>query len=112
MLAIPLTRAARQRARVQLAGQAVRLTVWWSLLAARWYLSIAWADDRPIALGMQIALYSRLLRARATLAGLRGDLMVVPPYRGAPEPGREAWSEGYRLLYLTAGEVGGLDVWR
>ena len=112
MQLIPLTDSAHQTARVRLAGQSVALRLSWAVLLGRWYLSLRWtANDRPIALGRQVVAASRLLRAGARVEGFVGDLVVDPPRRGTPNPGRDAWSTGYRLLYLTPDEDAGMSEW-
>ena len=96
---IPLTDDAAQTFRVNLGGQAVRLTVWWSPTTEGWYVSLAWQDRRSIIRG------ARLTDGGLPLDGIVTDFVGGLYVDGEGDLGREAWLGTHRLLYVTLAEL-------
>lgn len=103
---IPLTNEARQSLLLTLEEQDCAFTVWWAPLSQLWYLTLSVGGTR-VAGGRQISANARLIRDHA----FAGDLIVVPPAEAVDEaaPGRNAWTEGWRLAYLTPAQVATAD---
>ena len=71
-------------------------------MSEAWYLSLRVAGQ-PVALGRQIAPWSRLIAAPSVLDG---DLIAAG--RNGHERGdlgRQAWQDTHQLVYLTAEEL-------
>ena len=99
-LQIPLLDIPRQSLNVRLAGQEVKLTVWYQPYDNAWYASLESPPATPIVTSR------RLVSGGSLLSGLAvefaGDIACVPTSPDGGEPGRNAWSTTHRLIYLEA----------
>ena len=101
-VAIPVTGDPRQSLLLSLSEQEVALTLQWAPLSGLWYLTLESGGVR-VAGGRQISANARLIRERS----FAGDFVVLPP-ADTPEaaaPPRNAWTTGWRLIYLTQEQV-------
>lgn len=100
---IPLTTDARQTFRTILGDQSVRVTAWWQPLDEHWYVSIVRTDGSRVIDGARLVEGGRPLRGQVPDVPWEGELYV----EGIGSPGRRAWAETHRLLYLTPAELNG-----
>jgi len=92
---IRLSADARQVFTTRLAGRTYRVSAWWQPSDGHWYLSV-----EGVAEGV------RLVEDGMPLAGLSpsvgGQLYVA----GSGEPGRYAWGQTHRLVFVEDAELG------
>ncbi len=108
MLNIAVSNDARQEFTTRLNGQQVRLSIWYQDAGAGWYMSIESPFGTPITTG------ARLNASVPVLAGLLtsfvGDIIPISFTTPAIEPGRQAWGDTHRLVYVTPAELEGLNL--
>ena len=94
---VPLSGAARETFRTILGGQTVRVRVWWQPMTEGWYVSISTLDQRPIVSSLRLSEGGNPMRGLVP-EGFIGELVVT----GLGEPGRMAWQESSKLVFLAA----------
>ena len=96
---IPLTNDARQTFRTVLAGQPVRINVWWQSLDKHWYFSLLRPNREVIISAVRLNEQRRPMRAFVT--DFKGEILVD----GEGAPRRIAWTTGHRLIYIAQGDL-------
>ena len=85
---------------VRLAGQEVKVLIWFQPGDGAWYTSLEFPVNQPIVTGRRLVSGGLLIGDTPT--DFDGDLVCVPIGPASGEPGREAWTTTHRLAYLEA----------
>ena len=99
-LLLPVIDAPRQSFIVRLAGQEVKLLLWYQPGDEAWYASLEYPVNQPLVSGRRLVSGGGLLADLPT--DFSGDIVCLPLSPNAGEPARDAWGVTHRLAYLEA----------
>lgn len=109
MQEIKLSNDASQEFRTVLNGTRFRLLIEWIDPASGWFITIM--DINRNILTSSVRMKTGVPVTTSVLVPeLTGDIVILPVTRPVQEPGRQAWNNTHKLIFLTGDELEAYNV--